>query len=89
MKGVSKDAMKAWNCGLSLEEAVAKYGTQIEAEFQILESIYGCASIPVPDLLGYTPKPDTDPKLLEWRGEIGQGKLLKDIIAADRLKEKE
>ena len=89
MKGVSKDAMKAWNCGLSLEEAVAKYGTQIEAEFEILESIYGCASIPVNVLYGYPKKErNTDKKYTDWKGDTGPGAMLKRIIAQQQNRNK-
>ncbi len=79
---IKRTAMKAWNGGLTVEQAVEKYGPEMKEQFEKLEVKYGCASIPLPDLLGYTPKKNTDPKHLAWKGEIGPGAELKKIIAS-------
>lgn len=89
MKDVSRDAMKAWNSGLTIDDAVKKYGPQMKAEFQIIEQHYGCASIPVNVLYGYHKKERcTDPKYLEWKGDTGPGAMLKRIIAQQQNKNK-
>lgn len=77
---LQQKVMNAWNAGLDKAEIVSKLGSEAAALYDELEQKYGCACIPIHILHDFIPKPDTDPFLLEWRGEIGAGKVLRDLI---------
>lgn len=77
---LQQKVMNAWNAGLTKEEMVSKLGEDISGIYDMIEQKYGCACIPIHILRDFTPKPDTDPFLLEWRGITGPGKVLRDLI---------
>lgn len=67
-----------WNSGASREDFIAMYGNT--EHYDRLEKTYGCECVPVYILHDYTPKPNTDPDYLAWRGDIGPGRILRNSI---------
>ena len=73
-------AQRAWNAGLDKPDDVP------ESEWQALRDRYGCRSIPVSDVFGpprasrLTLSRNAVEEYLRWKGELGPGKQLRDII---------
>ena len=88
------EAQKLWNSGASKEEFAA---VGLSAEHDKLKERYGCASIPVRDLLQGRRKTQKETDAMnnigvgqgkmtygDWKGTTGSGKQLKDMIAQER-----
>lgn len=79
-------AMRMWNAGLTVEEILAKYGIDVSVQFAEFESKIGCRSFTVDELhsgiIGHKyPNRDEEPEWYRaWKGEIGPGKQLREII---------
>lgn len=94
-----QSAMFSWNACITAEEHKARYDEDVSAEFEFLEKNTGERSLTVAELthgkigavfeekllpegsLGYEQQQQ---QYLAWRGDIGPGKQLRDIIAAER-----
>jgi len=81
-----EQAMAVWNSGVSVEEAVARYGSEMADFFADFEQAVGCRSFTVHELLSGHIGAVASPKELSeeyarWKGIIGPGKLLREIIS--------
>lgn len=83
-KGVfmEKQAMFLWNSGADRDAFIRRFGSS--ELYDKLEAKYGCASIPVHILYGFALKEPSDPEIRRHRGLDGPGKMLRDIITAQR-----
>lgn len=87
MKTLPTVEMKLWNQGRTVQEFQELLGPKAGLKaYNILEAKYGCASIPLKDLLGLVDKPITCPIRRQHLGLDGPGKLLKEIIAENNKK---
>jgi hypothetical protein len=86
VNALDKKIRKLWNNGRTLAEMIEQSPEfteqQVTTVHQDLESRFGCASLPMWMLYGDTPfrKHETSDEYKLWKGEIGPGKELREII---------
>lgn len=79
-----------WNSGLELPQAIVFARArgiseqEVTSCFNAWERKYGSSCISISDVYGPSKKTIEDSKYLMWKGEIGPGALLRNIIKEER-----
>jgi len=82
---MDKQAMRMWNAGLTVDEAMSRHNVDVASEFAELESKIGCRSLTVAELTygkigAKFPQREETEEYKQWKGTIGAGKLLREVI---------